>query len=251
MAEKIRLNRFLARAGVCSRRQADELIKEGCVKVNGIIVTKLGTRVDIDDEVVVNGKKVSIDAFKNKRFTYIALYKPIKVVTTLSDPQKRRTILDILPENLRGLGMVPVGRLDYFSEGLLILSNDGDFVYKMTHPKFHLKKVYVVKIKGIVQDAHLKIMKNGMELKGLHYKLAPVNVQILKKIDPDHFILKFELMQGINRQIRRMCHTFGWKVLKLKRIMHGPVKLGRLKPGEFRYLKEKEIKNCLNSLGLT
>ena len=250
MAEKIRLNRFLARSGVCSRRQADQLIKKGCVKVNGIIVTKLGTKVDIDDEVVVNGKKVSIDAFKNKRFTYIALYKPIKVVTTLSDPQKRKTILDILPENLRKLGLVPVGRLDYFSEGLLILSNDGDFVYKMTHPKFHLKKVYVVEIKGVVQDVHLEVMKKGMELKGLKYKLAPVNVKILKKIDPTHFILKFELMQGINRQIRRMCHAFGWKVLKLKRIMHGPVKLGRLKPGAFRYLKEKEIKNCLNTLGL-
>ncbi len=246
--EKIRLNRLLARLGICSRRRADDLIKQGKVKVNGVIVRELGIKVDVDDEIVVSGKRVSAQEIKKGNFIYLAINKPIKVVTTLSDPQNRTTILDILPDNLKNKGLVPVGRLDYFSEGLLLISNDGDFVYKMTHPRFHLKKVYLVEVKGSVENKHLKIMKKGMELDG--YRLAPVNVQIFKKISFNHFLLKFELIQGINRQIRRMCHKFEWKVLRLKRIKHGPIKLGNLSPGEYRYLKKEEIEICIDLMGL-
>ncbi|GAB6888628.1 pseudouridine synthase [Desulfothermus okinawensis JCM 13304] len=246
MGDKIRLNRFLARSGICSRRGADELIKKGLVKVNGVTVSQLGTKIDIDlDKVVVDGKEIPKDSFKSKKFIYIALNKPIKVVTTLRDPQNRKTVIEILPEYLRDKGLVPVGRLDYFSEGLLLMSNDGDFVFKMTHPKFHLKKIYLVEVKGNVKKEHIHVMKKGMKLDEINYKLAPVSVSIVKKLAPDHFVLRFELMQGVNRQIRRMCHAFSWSVLRLKRIAHGPIKLGKLEPGRFRYLTKKEVDLCM------
>lgn len=246
MGEKIRLNRYIARSGFCSRRRADELILKGVVEVNGKIVKELGVQIDAEkDIVVVQGKRIDPVPLLKKEFTYIAIYKPIKVVTTLFDPQKRRTIKDILPNNLKNIGLVPVGRLDYFSEGLLILSNDGDFVYKMTHPKFHLPKMYLVEVKGAVTQESIDIMKKGMKLEDINYQLAPTHVEILKKYAKDRFLLKFTLMQGINRQIRRMCDQLQWKVLKLKRVMHGPIKLGKLRPGEFRFLTKKEINECI------
>ncbi len=249
MGQKIRINRYIARSGLCSRRKADELILKGVVSVNGKVVKELGVQIDVEkDVVVVQGEKIDARPLLNKNFTYIAIYKPIRVVTTLFDPQKRRTIKDLLPKNLKNIGLVPVGRLDYFSEGLLILSNDGDFVYKMTHPKFHLPKVYVVELRGVVKQEHIEIMKNGMTLEDIDYKLAPTYVEILKKYSKDRFLLKFILMQGINRQIRRMCQVFKWKVLKLKRIKHGPIALGNLRPGEFRYITKKEIEQCIKQV---
>jgi len=245
MKKQIRLNRAISQAGICSRRRADELIQNGQVKINGKVVTKLGIKIDLDKDVIeVQGKKITGNLLEKKKFLYITLYKPIKVVTTLSDPQNRTTIIDILPSHLKGKGLVPIGRLDYFSEGLLLLSNDGDFVFKMSHPKFHLPKVYHVEVRGNIRPNQLLIMKKGMFLKELNIRLAPVKVDIIKKNPGNRYLLKFVLVQGINRQIRRMCKTFNWKVLRLKRISHGPIVLGDLQPGEFRYLSPSEIELC-------
>ncbi len=245
----MRLNRAISQAGICSRRHADKLIKQGEVKVNGQVINEPGIKINIQkDTIEVLNKKITPNTLCKKTPIYLALYKPIKVVTTLSDPQNRKTIKDLLPYNLKNSGVVPIGRLDYFSEGLLLLSNDGDFVYKMSHPSFHLPKVYLVEIKGNVYPKHILAIKKGLYLKDIDIKLAPLRLDIVKKIPNNTYILKFTLEQGINRQIRRMCKVFNWKIRWLKRISHGPIKLKGLKPGKFRYLSNREIEMCIKQL---
>ncbi len=250
MGEKIRLNRFIARAGICSRRKADEYIRQGLVRVNGKIIQEMGIKISPHSDVVeVAGRRLSSLSKENK-LLYLAMHKPVEVITTLKDPQGRTTVLDLIPMSLRDKGLVPIGRLDYYSEGLLLLSNDGEFVHRMTHPRFHLKKVYEVHIRGLVQSKHLYTIKQGMFLPEIGKKLAPVDIEIKKRMGHDKYILFFTLIQGINRQIRRMCKEVGWKIIRLKRIQHGPISLGNLPPGAIRPLSKKESYLCRRMLGL-
>ena len=245
----MRLNKFLARAGVCSRRKADELIAQGQVQLNGQVVTKLGQKLDpARDNVVVAGKKISAKPVLKKKFTYILLNKPIKVITTLKDPQGRKTIVSLLPKNLQKQRLFPVGRLDYYSQGLIIMTNDGELTLRMTHPRWEHPKTYQVLVKGKINQRKIDIMSKGMVLKEGE-KLAPVKVKIIWQ-KPDLTFLQMTLIQGVNRQIRRMCRDLELTVLKLERTAQGPVSLGTLKPGQWRYLYPEEIRALRHSVGL-
>jgi len=248
MTEKeqgIRLNKFLSRAGVCSRRRADELIAAGRVAVNGRAVSQLGQKVDPEnDRVSLDGNEVAAPAPDRASQAYLALNKPVRVVTTLSDPQNRATIVDLLPAELQGLRLLPAGRLDYYSEGLLLLSTDGDFLNRVTHPRYHLPKTYAVRIKGTLSRGKLERMRQGMRLEG-SVNLTPVQVEVRESPGQGTHWLRITLRQGINRQIRRMCGELGWTVLRLIRISQGPVELGNLQPGCCRRLTQEEIRALL------
>lgn len=237
----LRLNKALSAIGFCSRRKADELIKQGKIKINGKLVTEPGIKVDPEsDKVQVQGKKVDIFTPAEMDYTYILLNKPIQVICSTHDPQGRETVLDILPESLRKKKLVPAGRLDYMSEGLLLLSNDGDFINKITHPGFETPKKYLVRIKGDVDNEKVKELENGMTLHDGE-RLAPVEVDKIKKEKTNTFLMQLILHQGKNRQIRRMCRDLNLTILKLQRTKQGPIELTSLRPGEFRYLTDKEV----------
>lgn len=233
----IRLNKFIAQCGIASRRGADELVFDGKVTINDSIADSPGIKIDpAKDNVTVNGKTIALPG--HSRDVTILLHKPVETVTTAKDPQGRKTVLDLLSPDLRKLRPFPVGRLDFFSEGLLLLTTDGDLCYRLTHPKFHLPKVYRVTIRGTVPDSAIKIMRKGMTLKEGD-KLAPAKVQLKHPVAGAQ---QFEitLIQGINRQIRRMCEELGLTILRLKRISQGPISLGKLKRGQYRTLNEDE-----------
>jgi len=249
MSSLIRLNKFLARAGVCSRRKADELIARGQVQINGQVTTELGQKIDPDrDKVTVAGKIISPDQVLNKKFTYVLVNKPIQVVTTLKDPQGRKTIVSLLPRSLQKQRLFPVGRLDYYSQGLIILTDDGELTLRMTHPRWEHPKTYQVLVRGKITARKLDTMSRGMVLREGE-KLAPVKVRVIWQ-KPDLALLRMTLIQGVNRQIRRMCRDLDLTVLKLERTHQGPVSLGSLKPGQWRYLHPKEIKALRKSVGL-
>ena len=250
MSSLIRLNKFLAQAGVCSRRKADELITRGEVQINGQDVTKLGQKIDpARDKVTVAGKTISPDQVLKKKFTYVLVNKPIEVITTLKDPQGRKTIISLLPETLQKQRLFPVGRLDYYSQGLIILTNDGELALRMTHPRWEHPKTYQVLVRGKINPRKLDIMARGMVLREGE-KLAPVKVKIIWQ-KPELTLLQMTLIQGVNRQIRRMCRDLDLTVLKLERTRQGPINLGSLKPGQWRYLLPKEIGALRKSVGLT
>lgn len=241
MNSRFRLNKALARAGVCSRRKADQLVFSGRVRVNSQVVRDPGIRVDpgkdtleLDNEVVDLGS-----SFKEP--VYVLLNKPVRVVTTLDDPQGRQTVADILPVKLRRLRLFPVGRLDYFSQGLLIMTNDGALAHELTHPSREHSKVYRVEVRGGLSRKKVQIMEKGMVLKEGE-KLAPVQVDVRMR-RKNHALLHLTLIQGVNRQIRRMCRDLGLVVLSLTRIQQGAVALGDLKPGEWRYLTPQELQD--------
>ena len=241
----IRLNKFLSRAGICSRRRADELTAAGRIAVNGQVVTQMGLLVDPDgDRVSVDGKPVAAQGSSRTDHIYLALNKPVRVVTTLSDPQNRTTIIDLLPERFQGQRLLPAGRLDFFSEGLLLLSTDGDFLNRVTHPRYHLPKTYSVKIRGSLSKKKLDRVRRGMRLEG-GVDLAPVPVEVLESPGRGIHWLRLTLQQGINRQIRRMCEELDWTVLRLIRTAQGPVGLGELQPGSCRRLTHEEIRALL------
>ncbi|MDL2267774.1 rRNA pseudouridine synthase [Desulfovibrio sp. OttesenSCG-928-G15] len=242
----IRLNKALAMAGICSRRRADELISAGAVTVNGQSCTELGLRVDPTSDIVsVHGKVVSFPT-EEDRHCYLMLHKPIQVVCTAKDPEGRPTVLDYLPAKYRQARLYPVGRLDYFSEGLLILTDDGELTNRMTHPSHHLPKTYEVLLRERPQSAMLEAMRNGMTL-AEGERLAPVET----RYDPDRKTLVLILRQGINRQIRRMCRDFGLTILRLQRVAIGPLSLGSLPKGECRPLHENEVAALKKATGLT
>lgn len=246
-ANSLRVNHFLALAGLCSRRSADGLIAAGRVAVNGH-PARPGDKVTPQDELRLDGKTVpwpglaAQDPAGKPRadFTYILLHKPIEVVSTAKDPQGRRTVLDLLPEDLRQNRLFPVGRLDYFSQGLLILSNDGDLTYRLTHPKWHLPKIYRVLVRGALTESALRVMRAGMTLSD-GTELAPVRARELKTTPRGDTWLEMILGQGVNRQIRRMLQDLNLTILKLSRVQQGPLKLGELKPGQWRRLTQQEV----------
>lgn len=233
--EQIRLQKFLANAGVASRRKCEELILQGKVSVNGKIVTELGTKVDSEkDKVTVFGKIVEN---KSQEFVYILLNKPIGVVTTAKDQFGRESVLDIVKVKER---IVPVGRLDMYTSGALILTNDGDFVYKLTHPKHEITKTYTVTLVGIVTESEVEQLRKGVEIED--YVTRPAKVKILK-IDKVKNISRLEIVihEGKNRQVRKMCEAVGKKVLALHRSKIGDIGVKDLKIGSWRYLKTSEV----------
>lgn len=231
---KIRLQKYLSECGIASRRKAEEYIEAGRVKVNGR-PAKLGDRVDPKrDKVMFAGRRV----VGQKKKMYIMLHKPRGYVTTLSDEKGRKCVSDLVAD--AGVRLFPVGRLDRDSEGLLLMTNDGEFANLLTHPSRHVSKVYRVTVRGQVTEEQLDQMAAGILLDG--EKTRPCEVHVISKGE-DRTVLHFTLYQGKNRQIRRMCEAVGLTVIRLKRTMIAGVKLGMLKPGKWRELNEKEIRH--------
>lgn len=237
--ESIRLQKFLANSGVASRRKCEELILDGKVSVNGQIVKELGTKVNpAVDKVEYCGNPV----FISNKFVYILLNKPIGYVTTAKDQFDRDSVLDLVKVKER---VVPVGRLDMYTSGALILTNDGDFVYKVTHPKHEITKTYTVTVRGIIENDAVEKLRNGVEIED--YKTRPAKVKILKT-DEEKNISRLEITihEGKNRQVRKMCEAVGSKVVALHRSKIGDIGVKDLKLGTWRYLKDFEVKEILN-----
>ena len=219
-----RLQKFLANSGVASRRKSEELILNGKIKVNGKIVTELGTKINPNEDIVTyNDKKIK--ATENK--VYILLNKPIGYVTTAKDQFDRDTVLDLVKVKER---VVPVGRLDMYTSGALILSNDGDFIYKITHPKYEITKTYNVTISGIVSNEDVQKLRKGVQIED--YISKPAKVKILK-IDEEKKISRLEITihEGKNREVRKMCEAIGKKVIALHRSKIGNIDVKNLKLG--------------------
>ena len=243
----MRINKALAAAGVCSRRHADALVAAGRVTVNGEVVREAGLRIDpACDALAVDGAPV---ALAGDTPVVVMLHKKPGTVTTASDPEGRPTVYDALPEPWRSRRLFPVGRLDAFSEGLLILTDDGELANRLTHPRYHLPKVYHVRVRGDVAEDKLNVMRQGMTL-AEGETLAPVRVSMLAR-EGETTLLSLTLRQGINRQIRRMCRDLGLTVLRLRRVGLGPLKLGSLPVGAARELTAQEAAALLAAAGLT
>ena len=237
----MRLNKYIASSGLCSRRKADELIEQGQVSVNGKVVKELGFLVQEKDKVFVDKKLIH-----PQKHEYYRFYKPAGFITTCDDEKGRKTIYDILPENM--LKLKPVGRLDKDSTGLLILTNDGDLINSLTHPSVKVPKIYLVGVNSQVKPDELEKMANGIELE--EGKIAYADIEVLE-LDSTHTQMRITLYQGMNRQIRRMFEHFGYEVKSLKRIQHATLTLDGLKRGEFKPIKPlqiRELKNFLNRI---
>ena len=237
--EEERLQKYLANNGVGSRRKCEQYILDGRVMVNGIIIRELGTKINPDeDQVYFDVKKVEN---KNKK-VYILLNKPIGYVTTVKDQFNRDAVMDLVKVQER---VVPVGRLDMYTSGALILTNDGDFVYKCTHPKHEIDKTYTVTLKGIITKEEVDKLCTGVDIGG--YVTRPAKVKILKTdLEKDISRLEIVIHEGKNRQVRKMCESIGRKVLALHRTKIGNIVVKDLPLGQWRYLKNNEIKSLLN-----
>jgi len=237
--EEVRLQKFMADAGIASRRKCEEYILQGKVTVNGKVVKELGTKVMPNkDEVTFNGNKINI----KQENVYILLNKPIGYVTTVEDQFNRDTILDLVKVKER---IVPVGRLDMYTSGAIILTNDGEFVYKVTHPKHEIEKTYNATVKGIVTEEEIKKIRNGIEIEDYITKEAKVKIL---KIDKEKDISRIQITihEGKNRQVRKMCEAIGKKVLALHRSKIGNIDVKDLKLGTWRYLKKEEVNRLIN-----
>lgn len=234
----IRLNKYIASSGLCSRRKADELIEQGVVSVNGKIVKELGFLVQEKDKIFVNKKLI-----RPVKHEYYKFYKPAGYITTCDDEKGRKTIYDLLPESLYGLK--PVGRLDRESTGLLILTNDGELINQLTHPSIKVPKIYIVSVDAKVSRNELEKLANGVEIEP--GKIAYADISVLE-IDNKHTLMQITLYQGMNRQIRKMFETIGYEVKTLKRIQHATISIEGLKRGEFKPIKPKQIKELKNFL---
>ncbi len=235
----VRLQKFLAEAGVASRRASERIIYEGRVTVNGETVTELGTKIDSShDTVAVDGRTL-----KPKRKLYVALHKPPGYICTRRDPESRKIISELLPEEWSAL--VPVGRLDCNSEGLIFLTNDGDFCLKLTHPRYGVRKKYRVTVEGGVDQELAERLVKGVVDKG--EKLKADRVRILAT-GHNTSLLEMDLSEGKNREVRRMFEVFQRRVIKLQRTQIGPIKLGELRVGRWRTLTDTEIKSLLSGL---
>lgn len=238
--EQVRLQKFLANSGICSRRAAEKLIIDGKISVNGIVVTELGTKVQPEKDIIeYNGKKVNV---QEKR-VYILLNKPIGYVTTVKEQFGRPTVMDLIKDV--GVNVVPVGRLDMYTSGAIILTNDGDFVYTVTHPKNEIEKTYNATVKGIFTNEDAKKIENGVKIED--YVSGKAKVKILK-IDEVKNISRVQITihEGKNREVRKMCETIGKPVISLHRTRIGNVNVKDLKLGTWRFLKEAEINELKN-----
>jgi 23S rRNA pseudouridine2605 synthase len=232
-----RLQKIIQKAGIASRRKAEDMIAEGRVSVNGIVVTEMGTKASFSDDIRVDGKKIEAE---NK--VYFVLYKPESIISSVNDQFDRDTVTDFIPVKEK---IFPIGRLDYDTSGLMLLTNDGDFANMMIHPKYKIEKEYYVRIKGLLRkESSIKLAK------GLIYdneRALPAKVYDVKYDDKkETTFLNIVITEGKNRQVRRMFETLGHEVIKLKRIRFGTITLDGLNRGEYRILKPHEIKTLYN-----
>jgi 23S rRNA pseudouridine2605 synthase len=235
----MRLNKYMALCGVALRRKSDELIKNKKVKVNEKIVQELGIDVDENqDKVEVNGKIIKLE----QKNVYILINKPEGYVTTVKDQFKRKAVLDLVKDIDERI--YPIGRLDYETSGLLILTNDGDLTYKLTHPKHEVVKTYLARLKFVPDKIKIKQFETGLKID--EYVSAPAEFRVIKK-EEKQSICEIKIHEGKNRQVRKMCKAIGHPVLSLRRIAIGDIKLENLKVGKYRNLTQKEI-NYLKSL---
>lgn len=240
MGEIVRLQKYMAMCGVASRRASEEIITAGRVRVNNIVVRELGTKIEIGcDEVAVDGRKIRP---AGKKY-YIMLNKPVGYVSTAKDQFDRPTVVDLLSEEIK-TRIFPVGRLDYETEGLLILTNDGDFAYKVTHPRFHINKTYEAVLKGGISISGLAALRRGVRIED--YTTSPAEVEITDAQN-GHTTVKITIHEGKNRQVRKMFEAVGSTVAHLRRVSIGSVELGNLPLGRWRYLTSHEISCLLNS----
>ncbi len=238
---KIRLQKFLAHAGVCSRRAAETLISSGRVSIDGQIITKLGTRVDpYTNDIRVDGTRI----VGEKSPIYILLNKPRGLLTTVHDPYGRPTVMGLLGK-VPGR-VYPVGRLDKDSEGLLLFTNDGALAYRLLHPSHKVSKTYHVTVKGIPSRAELEILRGGVEIEGV--KTLPCKIKVLSTLSHSS-VIEVILREGRKRQIKMMFNTIGHPVTRLIRVEMGPLKLGRLPPGRSRELTTSEIESLKIAVG--
>ena len=228
-----RLQKYMASCGVASRRKCEEFILAGRVKVNGVVKNELGTKVLIGKDVIeFDGVKIE----KEDEKVYYILNKPTGVITSASDERGRKTVIDIVKSKER---IFPIGRLDYNTSGLLLLTNDGEIFNKLMHPRVELFKTYIADVKGYISDNEIEELKNGVDIGGYITAKAKVFVQ---KRDTNRSAIRISISEGKNRQIRRMCSKVNHDVINLKRISIGDIKLGDLKVGEYRKLNDKELK---------
>jgi 23S rRNA pseudouridine2605 synthase len=233
-----RLQKLISQAGITSRRAAEELIVNGRVTVNGVVITELGSKADpAKDRVAVDGKPLQF----SETHLYILLNKPTGYITALKDSQDRPLVTDLLVGVEERV--YPVGRLDYNTEGLLLLTNDGDWANRLMHPSHEVEKEYHVRVRGKVLEQQLKRMAGGVELEdGV---TAPARVRMVKSSDLNDWI-SVTIHEGRNRQVRRMCEVVSLSVVRLRRVRYGPLEIGALKPGQFRYLTEAEVQGLLH-----
>ena len=231
-----RLQKFLAEAGIASRRKCEELIMQGKVSVNGKVITELGVKVNPEkDKILYEGREVKVQEEK----VYILLNKPIGYVTTAKEQFGRDMVLDLVKTNKR---LVPVGRLDMYTSGALILTNDGDFVYKVTHPKHEITKTYTVTLKGKVSEEEIERLRNGVEIEE-GFVTSPAQVRKIKEdLENNKTRLEIVIHEGKNRQVRRMCEAIDKHVLALHRSKIGKIGVKDLKLGQWRYLSKEEVK---------
>ena len=239
MGEIVRLQKYIAMSGVASRRAAETMIQEGRVKVNGKKITEQGVKIEIGaDNVSVDDKPIKL---KNKKY-YIMLNKPEGVITSAKDEKGRKTILDIVKVEER---VYPIGRLDYETSGLLLLTNDGDLTYKLTHPKHEVDKTYVARVKGKLTKEEIERFKTGHKIED--YTTAPAKLKVIKYDEQrDSSLLEIKIHEGKNRQVRKMCKAINHPVLRLRRSAMGKIKIGDCEIGKYRYLTEDEIKYLKN-----
>ena len=237
--EEVRLQKYLANAGVCTRRKAEELILDGKIIVNGKIVTELGTKITPKlDKVMYNGKVVK----EESKYVYILLNKPIGYITTSKEQFGRDSVMDLVKVKER---IVPVGRLDMYTSGALILTNDGNFVYQVTHPKHEIEKTYTATVKGIVTDEEVGRLRKGVKIDD--YVTKEAKVKILKiESEKNQSRLEITIHEGKNRQIRKMCEAINHNVLALHRSKIAGIGVKDLSLGKWRYLNEREVAKILN-----
>lgn len=236
----MRLNKFLAACGIASRRKCDALIEQGAVMLNGQICTNMGQQInEKKDKVVVNG----IPCVYETQKYYIKINKPKGVVCTSSDEKGRKTVLDLV--NIPGVRLFNIGRLDYDTEGLLLLTNDGDFAQRITHPKFEIEKTYIANIEGLMKQSELAVMRAGVVIGD--EKLPACKIKQVLSNKPDETRLHITITEGKNRQIRRMFEAIGRRINLLKRISIGPIELGGLNRGEYKSLTNEEL-NAISKL---
>lgn len=234
----MRINKYIAQAGFCSRRKADELIANGNVKINGAVLREPGYDVTEGDRVEVNGRELSAE----KKLEYVLINKPLGVVTTVSDDKDRLTVMDVVADI--DARLFPVGRLDYNTSGALIMTNDGELAYRLTHPKHEVYKTYRAKVTGVLSNERASRLRKGVDIGG--FVTSPAKVRIIKS-SAHSTIVEIAIHEGKNRQVRKMFAAVGNPVQELERIAIGDIRLGHLKVGHYRKLTREEIeylKNC-------
>lgn len=243
----VRLNKLLSQAGVASRRLADELIAQGRVEVNGEIVTELGAKADPGhDDIRVDGRRLKVDLVRR----YILLNKPRGVLSTRSDPHQRRTVVDLLAAaGVRGY-FYPVGRLDYDSEGLILLTNDGDFAERVMHPRYELERTYEAVVEGVPDERDLDRLRTGVTVDGR--RTLPATVRLVRVVEGragERGVLELTLREGRNRQVRHMCDAIAHPVARLRRIRIGTIDDRNLRPGQMRDLTPAEVRSLVRDRG--